>query len=108
MPATPTDAGPPLRVADNPGERRYEAWLGDRLVGTAEYRVRGSRVLFFHTVVEPALEGHGVGSGLARTALDDVRAKGLQVIPRCPFFAAWIRRHPDYADLIADTTAERS
>jgi hypothetical protein len=44
----------------------------------------------------------GVGSRLAKGALDDVRRRGLKVVARCPFIAAWLKRHPDYADLLAD------
>jgi uncharacterized protein len=35
-----------------------------------------------------------------RGALDDMRARGLKVAPVCPFVAAYIRRHPEYADLV--------
>ena len=89
-----------LRVADNPAERRYEAHLGDRLAGFAEYRLAPGRVIFFHTVVDPDLEGRGFGSQLARGALDDVRVRGLWVTPHCPFIRSYIRRHPEYADLV--------
>ncbi len=106
---TGTAAGdePQVRVADNPDERRYEALLGDRLVGKAEYRLAGSRIIFFHTEVDDAVEGKGVGSRLARGALDDARSRGLRITPRCPFIAAYIRRHPEYADLVADPAARR-
>jgi predicted GNAT family acetyltransferase len=97
-----TAGGEAVRISDNPEERRYEAWLGDRLAGKAEYRIAGERVIFFHTEIDPAFEGHGVGSRLAREALDDVRARGLRVTPKCPFIAAWIARHPAYQDLVAD------
>ena len=48
----------------------------------------------------PGNEGKGVGSALAKGALDAVRAGGLGVEPRCPFFASYIRRHKEYADLV--------
>ncbi len=70
-------------------------------VGLSLYRRRGDRVVFTHTEVDPAFEGHGVGSALARAALDDVRARGLRAVPLCPFVRAWIDRHPDYEDLVA-------
>lgn len=89
-----------LVVADNPEARQYEAHLGDRLVGFAEYRLAPGRVIFTHTVVDPAVEGRGIGSRLARGALDDVRARGLWVTPFCPFIRSYIQRHPEYADLV--------
>ena len=56
--------------------------------------------MFTHTEVDDRFEGQGVGSALARFALDDVRAEGTRrVVPRCPFIKGWIDKHPDYADL---------
>jgi predicted GNAT family acetyltransferase len=100
------DTGAP-RIVDNPAERRYEAWLGERLAGFAEYRLAGQRIIFFHTEIDPAFEGRGVGSRLAADALDDVRRRGLRLTPKCPFIAAFVKRHPDYADLVDDPAARR-
>ncbi|MFT4263717.1 MAG: GNAT family N-acetyltransferase [Nocardioides sp.] len=95
-----------VEVRDNPGESRYEGWIDGKLAGFAEYLVEGSDVVFTHTEVDDAFEGHGVGGSLARGALDDVRAKGgLRVVPQCPFIRSWIDRHPDYADLVAGDEA---
>jgi uncharacterized protein len=93
-----------LTVTDVPEEGRYEARAADRVLGLAAYRRHGDRVVFTHTEVDPDAEGGGVGSTLVRGALDDVRAHGRRVVPRCPFVRAWIERHPDYADLV-DTSA---
>jgi predicted GNAT family acetyltransferase len=57
--------------------------------------------VFPHTEVEPAFEGRGIASRLARRALDDARQRGLQVVPACSFFRVYLRRHPEDADLIA-------
>ncbi len=90
------------RVTDNPDERRYEVWVGDRLAGKAEYRRAGNRLIFFHTEIDDAFAGGGVGSRLAREALDDARSRGLRVTPKCPFIAAYIRRHREYQELVAE------
>lgn len=90
-----------LTVEDNPAEHRYEARLGDRIVGISVYRVIRGRVVFLHTEVDEAMEGRGIGSRLASGALDDVRARGLRVTAKCPFIAAYLRRHHEYDDLIA-------
>jgi uncharacterized protein len=93
-----------ITVTDVPQAGRYEARAGDRVLGQANYQRQGDRVVFTHTEVDPDAEGSGVGGTLVRGALDDVRAHGLRVVPRCSFVRGYIERHPDYADLV-DTSA---
>ena len=89
-----------VQTRKNESENRYEAWLDGELAGAAYYDLDETRIVFTHTEVEDRFEGHGVGSALARFALDDVRAEGARrVVPRCPFIKGWIEKHPDYADL---------
>ena len=90
-------------VEDNPEESRYEAKLGERVVGVAEYELRDEAgpITFTHTEVLPDAEGHGVGGRLARAALDDVRRRGLRLVAECEFIAAYLKRHREYDDLIA-------
>jgi uncharacterized protein len=97
-----TDVADELGITDNPAEHRYEARLGDRVVGVSVYDLVDDRIVFVHTEVDPDVEGLGVGSRLARGALDDVRRRGLKLVAKCPFIAAWLKRHRDYADLVAD------
>ncbi len=87
-------------IVDNPAERRYEARLGGQVVGFSEYQPAAGRLVFTHTVVDPAFEGRGIGSRLAAGALDDVRARGLTATVRCPFIAAFLRRHREYDDIV--------
>jgi uncharacterized protein len=93
-----------LAVADNPAESRYEARIGERIVGISEYLLpdEAGPIVFVHTEVMPEAEGMGVGTRLAGGALDDVRRRGLRLVAECPFIAAYLRRHPEDADLIAD------
>lgn len=92
-----------LEVADNPELERYEARLDGDLAGFAQYRVEAGQMTLFHTEVEPAFSGQGIGSALARSALEGVRSRGLQVVPHCSFIAAYVRRHPDlYLDLVPE------
>ena len=88
-------------VRNNPEQNRYEAWLDGELAGFAEYGLRDHAIVFTHTEVGDRFEGKGVGSSLARGALDDVRAQGdRDVVPLCPFIRGWIEKHPDYLDLV--------
>ncbi|RAY12381.1 GNAT family N-acetyltransferase [Actinomadura craniellae] len=90
-------------ITNNAAENRFEIRVDGALAGFAEYRVRpGNRVVFTHTEVDGAYEGKGVGSALARGALDAVRADGGKVTPLCPFIKSYMDRHPEYADLLGD------
>ena len=74
--------------------------MGGELAGYSEYHLRENRIIITHTQIDSSFEGKGIGSKLAVYALDDARARHLQVVPRCPFIAAYIDRHPEYADLV--------
>jgi predicted GNAT family acetyltransferase len=87
-------------VTDNPSALRYEIHVDDDLAGFAAYGRLHDVITFTHTEIDPAYEGQGLGSTLARAALDDARAKGLRVRPHCPFIRSYIGRHPEYADLV--------
>jgi predicted GNAT family acetyltransferase len=91
---------PTIAIADHPEARRYEARVDGELAAIAEYRNRRGVRTFTHTLVYAQFEGRGLGSRLAKAALDDTRAKGLSIVPLCPFIAAYIRSHPEYADLV--------
>ncbi|MFI5527805.1 GNAT family N-acetyltransferase [Kitasatospora sp. NPDC051853] len=89
------------KIVDRPDLSRYEVIVdGDRLAGFAEYRLGEGEIAFTHTEVNPAFEGHGLASSLARFALDDARERGLAVLPYCPYIKGWIAKHPEYVDLV--------
>ena len=88
-----------LTVTDNTDANRYEVTVNG-YTAHADYHLHGATITFTHTEVPKELEGGGVGSKLARFALDDSRARGRTVIAKCPFIAAYIRRHPEYQDLL--------
>jgi len=92
-----------VHVSDNAELNRYEVFVDGTLAGFAQYRLRDGRITMFHTEVEPAYGGQGVGSRLVKVALDDVRDRGLKVVPTCPFVAAYARDHADeYPGLVAE------
>jgi predicted GNAT family acetyltransferase len=98
------DASPnaelPLTIVDVPERRRFEARLGSRVIGFSRYNENHEQIALVHTEIEPDMEGKGYGSVLARAVLDDVRSRGVPVVVRCPFIAAYVRRHrADYPDV---------
>ena len=87
-------------VRDNREKHRFEIDLGDGSFAIAEYRLRAGKIMFVHTEVPPAHERKGIGSLLVRTALAFARERGLNVIPICPFFVAYIKKHAEEQDLL--------
>ena len=94
-------------MRDNMEICRYEAIDGERVAGFIKYELRLDRIWLVHTEVEPSREGTGLAAFLVRTTLDMIRARGGIIVPSCPFVAGWIRRHPDYADLVDAETLRK-
>jgi uncharacterized protein len=98
---------PVTEVRDNPQQSRFEIVVDGAVAGTARYQRRGGRIVFVHTEIDPAFEGQGLGSKLARGALDAASEAGEPVVPLCPFIAGYIERHEEYADLVDRDLMER-
>jgi predicted GNAT family acetyltransferase len=97
-------AASPIAFSDNPAKSRYEARIGERVLGIVDYELDpdAGRITLVHTGVMPDAEGMGVGTRLAKGALEDVRARGLKLTVDCKFIASYLKRHPDeYTDLTA-------
>lgn len=91
-----------MDVRRNEARHRYEV---ETPAGTAilEYSEPRPGVLDLqHTLVPLQARGQGIAAQLVRTALDEARSRGAQVIPTCPYVASFIGRHPEYRDLIED------
>lgn len=93
---------PPLHVRDVPSRQRYEATLGEdpTLAAILDYRLREHFIVLVHTGVMEGFEGLGVGSRLVRAVLEDLRERGIPVVPKCPFVIGWLQRHPEQHDVL--------
>ena len=92
---------PDPHVSKNEGKHRYELHVGSELAGYAEYNVLANGILFTHTEILEPYEGRGLSSVLVGAALDDVRAMKTLAIPFCQVVAGFIRKHPEYQDLLS-------
>jgi predicted GNAT family acetyltransferase len=86
-------------VVHDPAAGQFEIRT-DAGVAVLTYEQRGDTLDLLHTRVPGELAGHGYGTALAKAGLDYARAKGLKVVPTCPFVSAYLRRHKEYADLL--------
>jgi hypothetical protein len=91
---------PEVTVHDDAEHDRYVVEVDGVAAGFTVYHMRGGRHFFVHTEVDDRFTGRGVGSALARHALDDVKAKGGRIVPICPFIRAFVDENPEYETLI--------
>ncbi|MGI8881153.1 MAG: GNAT family N-acetyltransferase [Jatrophihabitans sp.] len=90
------------RLETNTAAQRYEFYIGQRMIGLADYRDQGEAISIPHTEIDPEVGGRGLGSRMVRGVLDDLRARHRQVLPDCPFVAKVIREDGSYLDLVPD------
>lgn len=88
-----------IAVAHAPSMNRFEARTPEGLC-RLDYRLDGAVMNIHHTEVPPALEGRGIASALVQAAVEHARSHGLRIRPLCSYVSAWMRRHPEHADLL--------
>jgi uncharacterized protein len=89
----------PNIVRNNAELHRFEL-DADGHMAVAYYRLSPGIITFTHTEVPTELSGRGIGSALARGALEIARAQGLKVEAQCPFIGAFIGKHAEFQDLL--------
>lgn len=98
----------PEAFRDNEERERFELDV-DGPIAFVTYRKIEGAITLVHTEVPPELGGRGIGSKLGRATLDAVRAQGHKLSVECDFIRNFMRKSPEYNDLLAegkDTQAE--
>lgn len=89
-----------LTVTENSEAGIFEAVLGGETVAGVVYSKAGNRVTLLATSVFPAFRGKGIAARLLSGVLEKLRMQGETVSVTCPFAAAFVSAHPEYADVI--------
>ena len=92
-------------LKDNEARSRYEFDLGGH-TAYIDYEKDNGTIVLTHTFVPEAYEGRGVGAQLVAAALADIRRQGLKVVPQCSFVAVYIKRHPEWSDMVSETACD--
>lgn len=88
-----------MDVRHDADARRFTVEMDDHR-GELDYDLRDAVMTITHTGVPEAIGGRGIAAELTRVALDTARKEGWKVVPMCSYAVAYLRRHPEYADLL--------
>ena len=91
------------KVRHDEEQQRYVLEINGQLLGFAQYHEEGDRQIFTHTEIDDSLSGKGMGSMLVRESLDDARQRGKHIVPVCEFIGAYVKKHPDWNDLLVQS-----
>jgi predicted GNAT family acetyltransferase len=87
-------------VSDNRERSQFEIDLGNGEFAYAKYELLPGAIRFYHTVVPESHGGQGLGTALIKAGLAAARERGLKVIPTCPFFRAYLKKHPEEQGIV--------
>lgn len=93
-----------LDIKNNEQTSQYETTVDGRVAYVAYDREDPDRLVLTHTIVPDELSGRGIAGELVRHALDEARAQNRKIVPQCSYVAAYIKRHPEYQDLVTQST----
>ena len=94
-----------LEIIHNKAEKRFEVWI-EGYLSKLDYIKDGKNFVITHVGVHPELRGQGVAGKITQVALEYAKANSLRVIPMCSYAASYIRRNPQYADLMKQQVNE--
>jgi predicted GNAT family acetyltransferase len=87
-------------LIDNQDENQYEFRIGKHIAKIEYIKTKNNEIYLTHTETPIALEGKGIASALVKEVLEDIKAKGLRLVPLCPFVVSYIQKHPEWRDLV--------
>jgi predicted GNAT family acetyltransferase len=91
--------GMSVDVIRNEAAQRFETTV-DGVLCVLDYRLDGKVMTISHTGVPDAVGGRGIAAALTQTAFETARRERWQVLPDCSYAIAWVKKHPEYRDLV--------
>jgi predicted GNAT family acetyltransferase len=88
------------KVVNNKDRSRFEVLL-DGDYAFVDYRWRKGDMAIMHTEVPKAYEGKGIAAAMVKEVLEYAKKEGLKILVYCPYTAMYIKRHPEYNELVA-------
>jgi uncharacterized protein len=87
-------------IRNNEQESRFETVV-DGHTAFASYDLEDpNRIVFTHTEVPQELSGRGIAAEIVKSALEHARERKLTVVPQCAYVASYIKRNPEYEELM--------
>ena len=91
-----------VEVVNDPAERRYEALSDGKVVGVIDYVLDGDTITLVHTIVPPNSRGKVSRHSSPGSRSMTHGPAGHHIIPKCPFVASYVTRHPETLDVIVE------
>jgi predicted GNAT family acetyltransferase len=95
------------QIRDNTEASQFELLVDGQLAVLLQYRIAPGAYVLVHTETQAGFEEKGLAVELVTAVLDLIRGSGAQVVPRCPFVASYLRKHPEYLDLVSPENRKR-
>ena len=86
-------------IRNNPAAHQFETTVNGK-TAVVQYKLRNGVMTVLHTIVPKELEGQGIAAALTKQVLAYIAEEKLELIPLCPYMAAYLQKHPEYQSLV--------
>jgi predicted GNAT family acetyltransferase len=90
-----------VKIKENKEKKRFEVEVENKLA-LIEYIRAEDKIYLTHTEVPSELEGKGIASSMAKQVLQQIKDEDLKLVPLCPFIASYVKRHPEWKEILAE------
>lgn len=73
---------------------------GEKIAEMTYSKAGTDRIIIDHTEVDESFKGKGLGELMVRKSVDDARAKGISIVPLCPFARSVFDKNAELKDVL--------